>query len=479
MIPRHRLLQAPHMEVLLDHPALDAMADGEIRALESFMGFCAEHRVVDPSGADIHAFARLREQTPDALQDLRKALRRLGLGEELLVEIEAIHAAQTHKATFGGITKGLNRPNTRHVSLSVEDLPKAWQATLRRLDFEDKYSLSILERMKGRLGMFAWSAKQAGRPVDLADTTALRAFYADMKARSIKRQRERAAKQGLDDDIAEPRWAYLRSAWEEMRRFAQHHDLPDEVRDKLNVTYSHLVEKEGRQTAEKVGKAKAAGTCPELLKKAEAMLAQAETLRQSQMRHAMRNRAAAIALGCAVPARPADVLAHHVFGVGITFEPARGGYRFRYKASKTAGTTGADIDIPLLPWWSKFLDAVILQDNDPRYLGQLRGKAISEKRPLYVHYDETPAAYAWYSRMWFTVAGTGGHIARALVYDEPGADGILYGSTVNGHKPGSSVVRKYETDTLRKARILKSQETMAALFDDDDEDDDLSDIAVG
>ena len=37
-------------------------------------------------------------------------------------------------------------------------------------------------------------------------------------------------------------------------------------------------------------KAKAAGTCPELLKKAEAMLAQAETLRQSQMRHAMRNR---------------------------------------------------------------------------------------------------------------------------------------------------------------------------------------------
>ena len=461
------------MAILLDHPALIAMTDGEIFALEAFMGFCAELRIGDPGGADVQAFARLRDQMPETLLDLGSALNSLGIGEELLAEIETIHAALTHKTTFGGITKGLNRPNKRHVSLPVEDLPVAWQVTLRRLALEDRYSSSILDRMKGRLGMFAWSAQQTGSPVDLADTAALRALYEDMKARSIERQRGRAAKQGVDDDIDTPRWAYLRSAWEEMRRFAQHHGLPDEVRDKLNVTYSNLVEKEGRQTAEKVGKAKAAGTRIELLKKAEAMLAEAGTLTRPQMRHALRNRAAAIALGCAVPARPGDVLAHHIFGAGITYEPARNGYRFSYKASKTAGTTGADIDIPLLPWWNKFLDALILQDDDPRYLGQLRTKVLSEKRPLYVHYDDAPACYAWYSRMWFIVAGTGGQIARALVYDEPGATGILYGSTVNGHKLGSSVVRKYETEALGKARILKSQETMAALFDE--EDDDLSD----
>lgn len=468
MIPRHRLLQAPHMASLLDHPALEALPDSQLRALEVFMGFCAEYRVSNPGRADIGAFVRLRDQTPASLRDLSGAFYRLELGQNLLDKVDAIHAARAHKATFEGIPKGSTRTHTRTVSLPVEDLPMAWQTTLRRLDLEDKYSPSILERMKGRLGMFAWSAQEAGRPIDLADTAALRALYDDMKARSIKRQREKAAKQGFDDDIAEPRWAYLRSAWEEMRRFARAHGLPDEVIDKLNVTYSHLVEKEGRQAAEKIGKAKAAGTRPELLKKAEAMLAKAETLSRPQMRHAMRNRATAIALGCAVPARPGDVLAHHVLGAGIAFEPARNGYRFTYKAGKTAGITGADIDIPLLPWWNKFLDALILQDDDPRYLGQLRTKALSEKRPLYVHYDDTPACYAWYSRMWFIVAGTGGHIARALVYDEPGAAGILYGSAVNGHKPGSSVVRKYETEDLGKSRILKSQETMAALFDDDE-----------
>jgi hypothetical protein len=470
MIPRQRLLQAPHMATLIDHPALDAMPDRELRVLETFMGFCAEFCIGDPGGTDVQAFVRLRDQAPETLLDLGSALSSLAISEEFLAEIETIHAAQTHKSTFGGITKGLNRSNKRHFSISVEDLPMPWQTTLSRLDLEDKYSASILNRMKGRLGMFAWSAQQARRPVDLADTTALRSLYEDMKARSIKRQRERAAKQGFDDDIDTPRWAYLRSAWEEMRRFAQHHRLPDQVRDKLTVTYSNLLEKERCQTAEKVGKAKAAGTRIELLKKAEAMLAQAETLPRAQMRQAMRNRAAAIALGCAVPARPADVLAHHVLGAGIAFEPARNGYRFTYKAGKTAGTTGADIDIPLLPWWNKFLDALILQDDNPRYLEQLRTKALAEKRPLYVHYDGTPACYAWYSRMWFNVAGTGGHIARALVYDDPGAAGILYGSAVNGHKPGSAVVRKYETEALGKARILKSQNIMASLFGDEDDD---------
>ncbi|MEY8841433.1 hypothetical protein AB9K41_20580 [Cribrihabitans sp. XS_ASV171] len=74
--------------------------------------------------------------------------------------------------------------------------------------------------------------------------------------------------------------------------------------------------------------------------------------------------------------------------------------------------------------------------------------------------------------MWSIVTGTGGHIARSLVYDEAishGAEGIQYGRAVNGHSPTSSVVRKYETERLGRARILHSQETMAALFGDDDQ----------
>ncbi|MEP2683598.1 MULTISPECIES: hypothetical protein [unclassified Sulfitobacter] len=469
MIPRQRLLQAPHMTALRDHPALDAMTEGELCALDAFMGFCTEHGVGDPGEADIRAFARLRAQAPKALQDLRGALRHLGLGKDFLIEIAAVQAAVDHQANFKGIPKGRTRNYTRTVSVPVEDLPMDWRQTLRRLEVEGEYAPDILGRMRARLGMFVWSARRAGHPANLANTDALRALYADMRARSITRQQEQAKKKGLNDDIDEPRWAYLRSTWEELRRFARAHGLPEDVWDKLTITYSMLTKREGKQAAQKLAKAKAAGTRPELLKRAEAMLAEAETLKLPQMRHALRNRAAAIALGCAVPARPGDVQAHHVLGAGITFEPGRNGYRFHYKATKTAGSTGVDIDIPLLPWWNKFIDAVILQDDDPRYLGQLRGKAASEKRPLYVQYDGTSAVYAWYSRMWKIIAGTGGHIARTLIRDEPGAAGVQLANKLNGHKPGSPTARKYESEDLQRATVLEGQNMMASLFDDEDE----------
>ncbi|MFG6501557.1 hypothetical protein [Sulfitobacter sp. 1A15106] len=470
MIPRHRLLRAPHMAPLRDHPALDAMSDGELCALDAFMSFCTEHGVGDPGEADIRAFARLRAQAPKELQELRGALRHLGLGKDFLIEIAAVQAAVDHRVNFQGIPKGPTRSTyQRTVSVPVEDLPMDWRKTLRRLEIEGEYAPDILDRMSARLGMFVWSARRAGQPADLANTDALRALYADMRARSITRQQEQAKKKGLNDDVDEPRWAYLRSTWEELRRFAWAHGLPEDVCDKLGVTYKHLDGKERQQAAQKLAKAKEAGTRPELLRKAEKMLAQAESLKLPQMRHALRNRAAAIALGCAVPARPGDVQAHHIFGAGIIFEPARNGYRFIYKPQKTAGNTGADIDIPLLLWWNKFIDAIILQDDDPRYLGQLRAKVVAEKRPLYVQYDGTPAVYAWYSRMWKIIAGTGGHIARTLIRDEPGAAGVLLANILNGHKPGSPAARKYESEDLQRATVLEGQDIMASLFDDEDE----------
>ena len=396
--------------------------------------------------------------------------------KDLLDEIKGVYAAIKHKSGFLGVpTEPTRLIYQRKVSVPVEDLPADWRKTLRRLEIEGEYSVEILGRMKARLGMFAWSAQRAGHPLDLADTPALRALYEDMRARSIKRQQEQAQKKDLNDDIDEPRWSYQRSTWEELRRFAWAHGLPENVCDKLSVTYKHLDGKERQQAALKLAKAKEAGTRPELLKKAEAMLTKAETLKLPQMRHALRNRAAVIALGCAVPARPADVQAHHVFGAGITFEPTRNGYLFRYYARKTAGSTGAKIDIPLQPWWNKFIDPLILQDDDPRYLGQLRANAMAEKRPLYVQYDDTPAVYAWYSRMWKIVAGTGGHIARTLIRDQTGAAAVRVANELNGHKPGSPTARKYESDDLKKALIRDGQDGMVVFLGEDDYDEDEDD----
>ncbi len=466
MTPRHILLRQPHMESLRDHFAaeLKAMPDPELRALEPFMGFCAEHRVDDPTAADINAFSALRDMDPQAVRDLALAMEGLDLGTGLVEVTKKVSEARQHKAAFKGITKGTSRRYIRSVSVPVTGLPADWQRTLRRLHLERTFAKSILNRMERRLGMFVWSAQQAARPVDLNDTAALKALYDDMRARS-------AAK-----NDGTPRWAYLRGTWEELRRFARAHSLPEAVWDKLTKTYENADRLESLQQPLKIVKARDAGSLPDLLVKAEQMLAAAVNEKHPQMRHALRNRAAAIALGCAVPARPQDVHAHHILGKGIFFEPGRGAYRMSYTAQKTRTTTGVAINIPLRPYWNKFLDALVLQDQDPRYLGQLRAKAIADQRHLYVQYDGTPAAYPWYSRMWEIVAKTGGHIARTLVYDEAvlmGEAGIQYGRVVNGHGAESPIVQKYRSERASRALIAGGQSIMAGLGS---ADGDISDL---
>lgn len=94
------------------------------------------------------------------------------------------------------------------------------------------------------------------------------------------------------------------------------------------------------------------------------------------------------------------------------------------------------MEILLRPHWNRFLDALILQDQDPAYLPEIRARVIAEQRPLYVNYDRSPCTYSWYSRAWKSVTGTGAHIARTLIYDEMadlGEFGIQYAHGVNHH----------------------------------------------
>ncbi len=51
-------------------------------------------------------------------------------------------------------------------------LPEATPVPLRKF-----HKLGTLERIQSRLGMFAWSARQAGLQVDLGGIEALQTFY--------------------------------------------------------------------------------------------------------------------------------------------------------------------------------------------------------------------------------------------------------------------------------------------------------------
>ena len=149
----------------------------------------------------------------------------------------------------------------------------------------------------------------------------------------------------------------------------------------LSRTYDELVRLEGKQPALKFAKLKKLGSARDLLDAAEAMLYSADRLETPSRRHALRNLAAAIAIGVAVPARPEDVLRNHIFGQGIFYEADRDGYRFTYRPNKTRNAHVDELDIPLDNFWTPFIDALILQDQDSRYLETLRDRVLTTQTP--------------------------------------------------------------------------------------------------
>ena len=458
MAPRHVLLRQPHMAHLLDHPTLDTMPHRELEALEAFMAFCAAEELDDPQVGDLRAFAKLRAQAPENLDHLAGALGQLGLPERFMLAAHDAAEELRHRKEFRGVSQAPRRSYYRTVSLPPDSLPADWQETLRRLRVSEIFAEPILDRMVSRLGMFAWSAQRGGHPVDLGCVTALQALYNDMRARS-------AAK-----NDGTPRWAYLRSTWEELRRFAVAHGLSQATCDRLGATYAELAQLEQQQAADKWAKVERAGTASGLLADAEVLLARASNAHLPHIRHARRNGAVAIAIGVGVPARPQDVVKHHVFGKGIYFEAGWGCYRFRYLPQKTRGKNPEPLDILLNPHWNVFIDALILQDQDSRYLGELRAQVISSNRPLYVNYDGSPCAYAWYSSAWENVAGTGGTIVRTLIYDEMadlGEFGIQYGRAANYHR-SERIPAKYRSgNALRKSYEVAQNALIRRGCDDD------------
>lgn len=296
--------------------------------------------------------------------------------------------------------------------------------------------------MQRRLCMFVWSAQEAGLAVDLASAAAQKALYKDFRARSA----------GKND--GEPRFAYLRSTWEELERFARAIGLPESARQPLRSTLFTLRQLEAGQTPLKFAKTALAPPARALITIAENMLAEAHTLPRPQLRHAMRNRAAAIALGIVVPARPEDVKTHHVFGKGVVFDIGQGAWRFCYRPQKTHFTVAESLDLLLDRFWDPFIDALVLQDHDSAWLGEMRRDVIARQRPLYVNYDGSACAYAWYSRMWSAEAGTGGHIARTQIYDEMaehGEFGIRYAKIATHHQTDRTTDRYRSRNAFLKS----------------------------
>ncbi|WP_417525760.1 hypothetical protein [Marinovum sp.] len=411
---RFRILAKPAWQTIVGHPVVSSLSLDQLRALDGFFEHLAQYRVTDPQPEDFLAFASLGPGGR-ALQHLHAGLARFDASDPNLEHVDAALAHILPKENFKGHTGKGRATYTRSVSVSLEELPPSWRQVLQDLDVRrmagdrSAPAPSILDRMKQKLGQYILVVRREGLPEELHQE-GLTAFYADLSSR-------RSLASG-----APLRPATLRATWEELARFARHRGTyPDELMQALRQTFRTLTDEEATTTQLKYEKLHGIGGPPDVIREALKMVETAQTKASPATRHNLRNRAAAFALPAVLPLR--REWHRIVFGKTLFFE--RGRYRLRnYKPGKTSLLDGSRaFPGSIHPMLSRFVDALVLQDNDPRYLKALRSHAETVHRPLFVHPDGTPVARNYVTNVWRDVAGTGAHAARTMMHNHFGARG--------------------------------------------------------
>lgn len=449
------LLCAPHMEPFALHPSAALPSDTQVEALEPFARWFDTDGPDEIELADCEGFARLHDYSSARLGNLAEALAVFGDGS--IVQLMRVVSQRLENAeTFRGITKGRNRDYRRKVSVPVSELPADWQEALSDMKAGVERGIrapapSIYTRLENRLCMFAHAATMSGHTVSLADVPAVRAFYDGLTKRSA------------DKNEGTPRYAYIRTAIEELHRFARYCEMDLSVVERLHRTLRDLAEKEEGQKPKKWTAIDKAPPRNALREGALEQLYNAENIKPPVQRYAARNIALARALSCYDPARPED-FCHHSFGETVFWEEAEGAYRLQYTVRKTRRSSRQKIDALLPVWMNQFFDAVILQDASPSMIDLLRAKAIRDRRPLIAHYDGSRASYRWYSRVITPIIGTGAHAMRAIVATtaiELMPEGEIAARELIGHRQ-TKHLHAYVADRRTRAATASSHTIMDA-----------------
>lgn len=411
---RFSILAKPAWRAIGGHPVVRNMDLKTLRAMDGFFDHIARHELSAPGKADFLAWAGLGAGA-EGLTGLRDGLSLFDPDDPSLTVIDAafsIYSAITaHRGTSG---KG-RRVYERQVSVPPEDLPADWQSFLktlktRRIGGDPRAPApDIQERMAQKLGQYILVLRREGLSEELHQE-GLTAFYRDISTR-------------ISDRTGAPlRPATLRATFEELERFARLRDTYSEnILAALGKTLASLREEEDITAQQKYKKLHGLGGPPDIIRDAFALLHEAGNSGSPAQRHKRRNRAAALGLPAILPLRREwDRI---VFGKTLFWEGDR--YRFRnYKPGKTALLDNRrDFPASIHPKMTPFIDALVLQDNEPKYIGAFREHVERTWRPLFVNPDGAPCSKNYVTRVWSEIAGTGANIARTMMHDYFGAKG--------------------------------------------------------
>lgn len=427
MTTRQSILAKAHWQPVATLPALKTMPLADLAALDSLVLFMRAHACSELSESDARAWSRL-EGGIEPLARAASAVEALeGAGAQDLPALRAAFDSCAAKRDFGSISREPRRTYRRVTSVPEDQLPARWLERLemieaKRFDGAIKMGDDLFARLKRKLCEYCRFVRSEGLDDEIT-LEGLRAF--------LLYETTRISNRG-----APPRPATVRNTFSDLNKYMQ--ISGDYASTSLPREMGKLVEKL-RDAADGLTARKYAALAridvKTILPKAQEILDRSARLENPAQRHVQRNRALATALPPMTPLR--REWHELVFGRDIVW--ADGRYRFRnYKLRKTRHRRRRE-NYPgsVHPSVQHFVDAVLLQDEDEKYLDAFREKAETEHWPLFMHPRGEDVAVNYVSQVWVSILGTGAHIARTMIYDilfALGIDAARGGMIMNDHQ---------------------------------------------
>lgn len=453
---RQKILAKPVWQGLASHQATQAMPLENLRALDEFFEHMARHSLETVAAGDFLAFARLTKGAA-SLNALRGGLVAFDPADPSILVLDEV-LAQVCEAEASRTHPSVRRNYTRVVSVSVSQLPTEWQCHLEdwrvRRATGDKTApaTAILDRLSQKLCQYIFCVRQAGLVEEL-HLAGAKEFYQWLTQRESVRSGEPL------------RPATIRASFEELERFARlTGGYSEELCKTLGGTLEELRVIEAGTSQLKYTKLPEIGSPADVVRRAFSDLAGASAGLSPVKRHQKRNQAAALALPAILPLRRDwDRL---VFGKTLVWRDGR--YRLQnFKPGKTQLLPGRkNFPGSIHPKMTPFVDALILQDNEPKYLDTLRAHAEKTNRPLFRHANGDTCAKNYVSYIWSQVLGVGATISRTLVHEHFGAkgeDGLLKALMLcDQYSP--STARQYTAQSVHRWRTDAAQVEIAEIF---------------
>ncbi|SHF00970.1 hypothetical protein SAMN05444279_11412 [Ruegeria intermedia] len=446
------ILQHPRWDPLLGDPKIDTATVDNLRILDDFLRYIEERQIADTCALTAADFLNYdhKNTSSSRLARLRRGMEAIFPGHPAVLPLrEAIRQKDHAYLSTTAIPKA--KPRKLSKSVPYSELPGVWRSAFDDMEAgfdrngEIPPTAGMMPTLKMKARQLLRSARDAGLPDELSART-VRAYARDL------RERQLAA-------------ATLRASFSALLKFARYigadaHTV--ELLSDLSRVYETEAQKAPKQKFKHLQNTGYSTVA--LIKKAEHLLSDANTLPCPRRRHAQRNRAAAIALFSVMPVRLADTRLRF----GETLFWTDGSYLIDTRLSKNSYTWSAKIDLRL----NKFIDALILRDCAADWLDQMRNECLSSNRALFITHDEKPVAYNYVSDAWRREVGTGEHIARTVLHTllgvelgQAGTDKAMAACGQISHETASA----YQGRALAMAQRMKGQQEIAGISDPTDE----------